>query len=284
MKSESGETMTEEQERTLYVRLPHTIHNIDEVRDLFAGDFKVKLPRQSGRHCHVIFSSVDEKVKNLKGIKDKLINNKRIVAYPPRIKPPKTPKIKPDKKVVVPVPKKPEKKLTRILFVCNINPRSKIHEVEGVFEGVRTSAFIKSRIKGSKQAIIKLEDAKVAAEYLTKERPAPILHGNKLVIKSDTRKQKKSKKPGLKMLDGGVDITDKVAFEDKTGVKTKKKNKKTKEDKVEETDCVDSEEANAESGLKVWDGDDDITDKVEFKDKPPVKKGKNKKVKKDASL
>ncbi|XP_044598914.1 microtubule-associated protein 1B-like [Cotesia glomerata] len=272
MKSETSEKLTEEQERVLYVRLPHTIKNVDQVQELFVGDFKVKLPRKSGRHCHVIFSNIEEKMTNLKAIKDKLINGKRIVAYPPKVKSSKDIKIKPDKKVVIPIPKKPAKKLTRILFVCNINPVTKLHEVQTAFEGVKTITFIKGPIKNTKQAIVKLEDAKVAAEYLTKERPAPILHGHKLVIKADTRKQNKKKKsPGLKMWDGEVDITDKVAFKDSKVKNTKKKNKNNKKDTVPVL-SVTSEEIDAESGLKVWDGEADITEVVEFKDKAPVKK------------
>lgn len=74
----------EEQTRSLYVRLPHTIKNEKEVKELFFGEFKIKLPRQSGRYCHVIFPTVDDKVKNLKDLKNKLVNGKPVFASPPK--------------------------------------------------------------------------------------------------------------------------------------------------------------------------------------------------------
>lgn len=92
------------------------------------------------------------------------------------------------------------------------------------------------------------------------------------MIKADTRKQNKKKKsPGLKVWDGEVDITDKVVFKDSKVKNTKKKNKNNKKDTVPVL-SVASEEIDAESGLKVWDGDEDITEIVEFKEKVPVKK------------
>lgn len=71
-------------ERTLSVHLPHVIKDKKDVECLFTGSFYVKLPRQSSRSCHVIFSSVEEKIMNYKFAKDKTINGKRIVIQPLR--------------------------------------------------------------------------------------------------------------------------------------------------------------------------------------------------------
>lgn len=68
--------------RTIYVRLPHTIRNADEIHDIFPGDIDVKLHRKASRQCHVVFPSIEEKMKNLRGVKKILINNKRIIARP----------------------------------------------------------------------------------------------------------------------------------------------------------------------------------------------------------
>lgn len=94
----------EEQSRTLYIRVPHTIKDDQEIRNLFVGDFKLKLPRQAARHCHVIFPNVEEKVKNMKALKKKLIDGKSIYVSPPKpinVEKKKKPK---QKKIVVPEP------------------------------------------------------------------------------------------------------------------------------------------------------------------------------------
>lgn len=93
----------EERSRTLYVRLPHTIRDPKEVNELFDGNAKVKLPRQSSRACHVIFPSLEEKVKGLKNLKGKTVDGKRIVAFDPRTKPTEEKMSK--KKIFVPTPK-----------------------------------------------------------------------------------------------------------------------------------------------------------------------------------
>lgn len=94
----------EEQSRTLYIRVPRTIKDAKQIKDLFFGDLTVKIPRQSARHCHVIFPSIEEKVKNLKLIKKKLIDGKPIFAGPPKpanLEKKKKPK---QKKIVIPKP------------------------------------------------------------------------------------------------------------------------------------------------------------------------------------
>lgn len=66
-------------ERTLNVRLPYVIKDKKDVECLFVGDFHVKLLRQSSRSCHVVFPTVEEKIKNYKLTKGKTVNGKRIV-------------------------------------------------------------------------------------------------------------------------------------------------------------------------------------------------------------
>lgn len=90
----------------MYVRLPHTIKDEKEVKELFVGEFKVKLPRQSSRICHVIFPSVEDKVKNQKGLKKEL-DGKPIIAGPPR--PMKLDKKKKPKQKKIKIPEPVEK-------------------------------------------------------------------------------------------------------------------------------------------------------------------------------
>ncbi|XP_017891815.2 uncharacterized protein LOC108632030 [Ceratina calcarata] len=99
----------QEKKRALYVRLPHTIKDEEDVAKLFTGNFKVNLLRQSRRYCYVIFPSRREKDKNWKAVKDIKIDGKRVVVGPAitkvEKKPPTIrkkiviPKIKPDTKV-----------------------------------------------------------------------------------------------------------------------------------------------------------------------------------------
>ncbi|XP_034940005.1 uncharacterized protein [Chelonus insularis] len=183
-------------DKTLYVRLPHTIHNADEVQKLFPIPVEVRLLRQSSRNCHVVFSTVEEKMKNLEHVKQQVINGKRVYAslinksYVKR----KLMK-KPNKKLVIPEPS-PSPKITRTLYVCNINMKSTIDDLKEAFGEVSTAAFInKEKNKhNTKEAIVKLSNGKLAAEYLKNEKEPPCLHGNKLIIKPDTRKHRKSEK------------------------------------------------------------------------------------------
>lgn len=100
-------------ERTLSVHLPHVIKDEKDIECLFTGNFYVKLPRQSSRSCHVVFSSMEEKIMNYKSAKDKTINGKRIVIQPlcPLALREKTKKIK-KKKVFIPEIK-PDIKVTQ---------------------------------------------------------------------------------------------------------------------------------------------------------------------------
>ncbi|XP_044013238.1 uncharacterized protein LOC122855735 [Aphidius gifuensis] len=69
-----------EQDRTIYLRFPKRITDIDEVRNLITGDANIKFQRQASRHCHVIFPKMEQKINNMKSIKAKSKeNNLRIV-------------------------------------------------------------------------------------------------------------------------------------------------------------------------------------------------------------
>lgn len=101
----------QEKEQALYVRLPHTIRDKDDVAKLFTGNFKVNLLRQSSRHCYVVFPDVKEKMKNLTAVKNTRINGKRIVVAPANTKiERKTTVVR--KKIVIPKVKE-DKKLTK---------------------------------------------------------------------------------------------------------------------------------------------------------------------------
>jgi hypothetical protein len=96
----------EEQTRTLYIRVPHTIKDVNDIKELFFGNFRVKLPRQSSRYCHVIFATVEEKIKNMKAFKKKVIDGKPIITAPPKpIDLEKKKKKVRQKKIVIPEPK-----------------------------------------------------------------------------------------------------------------------------------------------------------------------------------
>lgn len=66
-------------ERTLSVSLPHVIKDRKDVENLFLGNVRVKLPRQSSKSCHVVFPSVEEKMKNYKHAKEETVDGKRII-------------------------------------------------------------------------------------------------------------------------------------------------------------------------------------------------------------
>ncbi|XP_015595156.1 uncharacterized protein LOC107267683 [Cephus cinctus] len=179
--------------RRLYVRVPFTIKNDNQIKELFLGDVKVKLPRQSARFCHVVFPDIDQTIKNLKMIKKKTLNGKHIIAYIPKPRPvdERKERNKKRRKVTVPVPK-PEPKATRSLFISNIKPGTKMHEIKEAFTGCLAVKFLKMNASKLMSAIIKMEDFQVAAQYIKKEREWPIVNGNKLYVHADTRKRKKS--------------------------------------------------------------------------------------------
>ncbi|XP_003699208.2 uncharacterized protein LOC100878502 [Megachile rotundata] len=192
----------QEKERALYVRLPHTIRKEEDVAKLFTGDFRVNLPRQSSRHCYVIFSDVEEKLRNLKAAQNSVINGKHVIVAPAIIKDKKDRISK--KKIVIPEIKD-DPKVTRILFVSNINLETKPEEIKAAIPGCLTVKILKPYSKKSKAAIVKMESARTAAEYLQKIRSRPIVGGRRLRLNPDTRHRKKQSK-GLKIYDGETEI------------------------------------------------------------------------------
>lgn len=75
--------LKERRERTLNVRLPHVIKDKKDIEYLFVGNFHIKLSRQWSKSCHVVFPTVEEKIKNYKLVRDKTVNGKRIVIQSP---------------------------------------------------------------------------------------------------------------------------------------------------------------------------------------------------------
>lgn len=107
-----------EQQRTLYIRMPSTIKNANDVHNIIVGEGEVKLKRQSSRDCHVLFASIEDKLSNLKILRRHKIDGKKIVARPAwrkTLKQVYDKSKKPRKKVVIPRPseKKASLALTR---------------------------------------------------------------------------------------------------------------------------------------------------------------------------
>lgn len=192
----------QEKERALYVRLPQTIHKEKDVAKLFTGDFKVNIPRQNTRHCYVIFSDVEEMLRNLKAAQNTVLNGKQVIVAPAIIKNKKDKIIK--KKVVIPEIKA-DPKVTRNLFVSHISLDTKADEIKAAIPGCLTVKVLKPYSKKSKAAIVKMESTRTAAEYLTKIRSRPSVGGRRLRINPDTRRRKKQSK-ALKIYDDGKEI------------------------------------------------------------------------------
>ncbi|XP_072767608.1 uncharacterized protein [Anoplolepis gracilipes] len=180
-------------EQTLSVRLSHIIKDKKDVECLFTGKFYVKLPRQSSRSCHVMFSSVEEKIMNYKSAKGKTINGKRIVVKPLHALVLREEAEKMKKKKVVMPEIKPDIKVTQSLFVSNIANGIKSHEIKGALPGCIHVTLLKSYNKDFRSAIAKMESIQIAAEYLKKIHKWPVLKGHKICLKSDTRTKHKKK-------------------------------------------------------------------------------------------
>ncbi|XP_015521953.1 uncharacterized protein [Neodiprion pinetum] len=184
---------TEERSRTLYVRLPHTIRNTKEVHALFEGDAKVKLPRQSSRSCHVIFPTVEEKIKALKHVKKKTVDGKRVIAFNPKTKPMEN---KPSrKKIKVPQPKPPLiPEITQTLFVSNINAKTKVEDLKIAFPGCTSVGMLALNSSGLRSAFVKMDSLESARQYLKKQKDWPLVHGNTLFLRADNRASKTGKR------------------------------------------------------------------------------------------
>jgi len=208
MKPRTSKDIDDDLSKTLYIRLPRTIKSSDEIKDLFLGDAKVRMPRQSSRYCHVVFENVEEKMKNLKNIKKLVIEGKHIVAFPPKINP-KVEKKKKEKKVRVPEPR-PEPKVTKTLHISNIKPGTKLQEIKDAFPGCTSVVMLPSKSGKNRKAILKLGSVQLAGEYLRKEREWPVVRDNCLAINADTRKRSKTGKTSsasLKIYDGDGEET-----------------------------------------------------------------------------
>ncbi|XP_029669992.1 40S ribosomal protein S10 isoform X3 [Formica exsecta] len=154
-------------ERTLSVHFPHVLKDKKDVENLFTGNFYIKLPRQSSRSCHVVFSNVEEKITNYKSAKEKTINGKRIVIKPLCALVKKNAKKIKRKKVCIPEIK-PDIKVTQALFVSNIATGIKSHELKGALPGCVHVTLLKSYNKDFKMLMPKKNRVAIY-EYLFKE-------------------------------------------------------------------------------------------------------------------
>ncbi|KAG7199044.1 hypothetical protein KM043_017951 [Ampulex compressa] len=183
----------EKKDRSIYVQLPHTIHDKKQVEDLFFGNFEVRLTRQASRHCHVVFSSLDEKIRNLAAIRNKTINGKRIIAHnacAPKFEKEST-KVK--KKIVIPQVNT-DSKITQTLFLSNIKCGTRIQEIKQALKGCTSVKLLPPYTQHLRSAIAKMESIQIAADYLTKKLEAPTIREHKLEFKCDTRVKHKKQK------------------------------------------------------------------------------------------
>ncbi|XP_076685639.1 uncharacterized protein LOC143377803 [Andrena cerasifolii] len=203
-----------EKERALYVRLPHVIRNQEDVAKLFTGDFKVKLLRQSSRHCFVVFPDVEEKMRNLNAAKKTVINGKRVVVSSAITKRKNEPRKIMRKKIVVPKVKQ-DVKVTRTMFVSNIKCGTKLAELKAAIPGCVSVKMLKPYSQNFKSAIIKMESAQLAAEYLKQIKESPIVGGHTLRMNPDTRTRHRNPKSSatLKIYDGGTESAEEPSKE-----------------------------------------------------------------------
>ncbi|XP_012056780.1 PREDICTED: uncharacterized protein LOC105619873 [Atta cephalotes] len=180
-------------ERTLNVRLPYVIKDKKEIEQLFEGNFHIKLPRQSSKSCHIIFPTVEEKIKNYKLAKSKTIDGKRIVIQPLREIVFKK-EINTRKKIFIPEIK-PDIEVTKTLFISNVANSVKSHEIRGALPGCIGVTLLKPYNKDFRSAMVKMENIQIAAEYLTEKHKWPILNGHKICMKRDTRAKHKRRRP-----------------------------------------------------------------------------------------
>ncbi|XP_033208761.1 uncharacterized protein LOC117167720 [Belonocnema kinseyi] len=203
---EAVETLTaDEKARTLYLRLPHVIEDDKEVMSLFRDNVIVKLPRQTSRCCHVVFSTVQERTKCLKTMKNKVIDGKRLILMPLSEKSlDKTKKQLAEgkkevhKKVAMPLKKVNTNTSLQSLFVANIPNGTDVQVIKEAFPGCTTIALLKGSQGNQRAAVLKMETPQKAAEYLKKILPAPKILENQLSIrpykkKSQARRRKNKK-------------------------------------------------------------------------------------------
>ncbi|KAK2582758.1 hypothetical protein KPH14_005025 [Odynerus spinipes] len=189
------EKLRERAERTLHIRYPHKIRNAGEITDLFTGDFTIKLPRQPSKNCHVEFSTIEDALKNQKALKGTIVDGKPIVIRRAYVNTLSGKEVKKKgKKVKIP-DVQPDIKLTQSLFIGNLKCGSKPNEIKEVLPGCISVTLLKPHSNSLRSAIVRMESMEIAAEYLLKKRPWPSLHGNRLIIKPDSRTKHKKKIP-----------------------------------------------------------------------------------------
>lgn len=102
------------------------------------------------------------------------------------------------------------------LFVDKIPSKATTRQIKKAFKDCTSVSFIKhpNNTKNAyQQAILQFKDRSTAINYLMDKNSVPIIGGKRLIVKTDTRKQKK-KTPELKIWDGTEDITGKINFND----------------------------------------------------------------------
>ncbi|XP_011875529.1 PREDICTED: uncharacterized protein LOC105566267 [Vollenhovia emeryi] len=165
-------------------------------------DFHVKLPRQSSRSCHVIFPTVEEKMKNYQLARNQRDNDKRIVIRPlSDVVFRRESKTK--KKIYMPEIKL-DVQVTETVFVSNIANGTKSHQVKSVLPGCARVTLLKPYNKDFRSAIAKMENTEIAAEYLREKHKWPIFKGHRVCMKADTRAKRKKKQSIVKFNDNAT--------------------------------------------------------------------------------
>ncbi|XP_014234121.1 uncharacterized protein LOC106657242 [Trichogramma pretiosum] len=172
--------MEEEQSRTLYLRFPHPIKSKDEIKSLFFGKFKIKLPQKTTRHCHVIFSTVRDKIANLKAIKKTFINEKHILVAPSKLA--DRQEMKKAKLRMLALRKKEKLELEKHLLVSNIPNGVEASEVKAALTGAVAITFMNDLKDGKRQAQVQMETKELCSQFLTRQIPWPTLNGECVVI------------------------------------------------------------------------------------------------------
>ncbi|XP_043493561.1 uncharacterized protein LOC122518604 [Polistes fuscatus] len=187
------QSLKERAERTLLVRYTRKIKNTEEVTDLFRGDFIIKLPRQPSKSFHVEFSTVKEALENKRNLKGKIAHGKPIVVRRALLNTLQGKEVKKKGKKVKLPSVLPDEKLSQTLYVGNLKSSVKIEEIKDVLPGCVSVTLLKPNKNNLRSAIVKMESVELTAEYLLKQREWPCLHGNRLILKPDTRMSHKKK-------------------------------------------------------------------------------------------
>lgn len=181
------QSLKERAERTLLVRYTRKIKDIEEVTDLFRGDFIIKLPRQPSKSFHVEFTTVKEALENKRNLKGKIVHGKTIVVRRALLNTLQGKEVKKKgKKVKIPSVE-PDEKLSRTLYITNLKSSVTIEEIKDVLPGCVSVTLLKPYKNNLRSAIVKMQSIQLTAEYLLKKREWPCLHGNRLLLKAHNR-------------------------------------------------------------------------------------------------